>query len=61
MVQPDLRVKERILLLIDTWQDALGGPTGRYPQYYAAYQELLVRPVIILFMMSCCIFLRDGF
>jgi hypothetical protein len=38
----DYHVKERILTQIDTWQEVFGGERARYPQFFAAYQELLV-------------------
>jgi hypothetical protein len=36
----DMRVRDRVLVLLDSWQHAFGGPRGRYPQYYMAYHEL---------------------
>uniref|UniRef100_A0A0D9UYS8 VHS domain-containing protein n=1 Tax=Leersia perrieri TaxID=77586 RepID=A0A0D9UYS8_9ORYZ len=37
----DQHVKEKVLAMIDTWQEAFGGPRARYPQYYAAYHDLV--------------------
>ncbi|WOK93682.1 target of Myb protein 1-like [Canna indica] len=36
----DMPVRAKILELLDSWQEALGGPRGKYPQFYWAYAEL---------------------
>uniref|UniRef100_A0A1D1ZJY4 TOM1-like protein 2 n=1 Tax=Anthurium amnicola TaxID=1678845 RepID=A0A1D1ZJY4_9ARAE len=37
----DFPVRERIFLLLDATQTALGGASGKFPQYYAAYYDLV--------------------
>lgn len=37
----DLPVRERIFLLLDATQTSVGGATGKFPQYYHAYYELV--------------------
>ncbi|KAL8232515.1 hypothetical protein R6Q57_002293 [Mikania cordata] len=36
----NMRVRERILLLIDTWREAFGSRGGKITAYYIAYEEL---------------------
>ncbi|GMJ07679.1 TOM1-LIKE 8 [Hibiscus trionum] len=37
----DNGVKEKILILVDTWQEEFGGARAIHPHYFVAYQELL--------------------
>ncbi|KAL0449906.1 UNVERIFIED_CONTAM: TOM1-like protein 5 [Sesamum latifolium] len=40
-VLSDLPVREKIFLLLDAAQTSVGGATGRFPQYYSSYYELV--------------------
>lgn len=37
----DLPVRERIFLLLDATQTSVGGASGKFPQYYSAYYDLV--------------------
>ncbi|XP_010521437.1 PREDICTED: TOM1-like protein 2 isoform X2 [Tarenaya hassleriana] len=37
----DLPLRERIFLLLDATQTSLGGASGKFPQYYSAYYDLV--------------------
>ncbi|KAG6469903.1 TOM1-like protein 6 isoform X1 [Zingiber officinale] len=36
----DMQVRDKILVLLDSWQEAFGGAGGKYPQFYWAYTDL---------------------
>ncbi|XP_020578826.1 target of Myb protein 1 isoform X1 [Phalaenopsis equestris] len=38
--QTDMEVRDKILVLLDSWQEAFGGSGGKYPQYFWAYTDL---------------------
>lgn len=44
-LQSDLPVREQIFLLLDATQTSLGGASGKFPQYYKAYYDLVVGEV----------------
>ncbi|KAF5960694.1 hypothetical protein HYC85_001903 [Camellia sinensis] len=37
----DLPIREKIFLLLDATQTSLGGASGKFPQYYSAYYDLV--------------------
>lgn len=47
LLQSDLPVREKIFLLLDATQTSLGGASGKFPQYYAAYYDLVVGPRLL--------------
>lgn len=41
-----MNVRDKVLVLLDSWQEAFGGPGGKHPQYYWAYDELRVCVIV---------------
>lgn len=50
-------MREKIFLLLDATQTSVGGASGKFPQYYNAYCDLVVRiqPLLITTVTSSVI------
>lgn len=35
-------MRDKILVLLDSWQEAFGGRGGKHPHYFYAYEDLRV-------------------
>lgn len=47
-----MQVRDKILVMLDSWQQAFGGPEGKYPHYYWAYDELRVSNLLEIYLLS---------
>lgn len=47
-----MQVRDKILMLLDSWQDAFGGPGGKHPHYYWAYAELKVHFMFLVLQIA---------
>ncbi|KAF8411887.1 hypothetical protein HHK36_004445 [Tetracentron sinense] len=48
----DLPVREKIFLLLDATQTSLGGASGKFPQYYTAYYDLVIDELLGPFFLQ---------
>ncbi len=49
----DTRVRDKIIVLVDSWKETFGGHGAPYPQYYMAYSQLQVW-ITNLFWLDVC-------
>jgi hypothetical protein len=50
-MQMELPVREKIFLLLDATQTSLGGAKAKFPQYYEAYYDLVVRSMFYILVI----------
>lgn len=51
----DYEVRNKILILLDTWNEAFSGVARKYPHYNWAYQELTVTKPFFFSSSNICL------
>ncbi|KAG6777728.1 hypothetical protein POTOM_017557 [Populus tomentosa] len=54
----ELPIRERVFLLLDATQTSLGGASGKFPQYYTAYYDLVVDSLTFDSLRGLCFFVH---